>query len=965
MVFGFLGFWVLVFRFRFRFPLSSLRGSVSFADDPRATRLTDASHTQKNPSTVSSCFPFDSHDAQRADVVEDPCGRLACLVAETAARHLSSRAFVAAARREAASAANAAASVAASAEARTEDQTEASAETRAELAAASAAAAVARTLQAGYATLAENALVMLRAAAAATDQTGGQTEGNAESAAKAERAGRRVLAALDGLLAPGAYLRAIAPLLEHDDGRVRRKALRLIAHRLRAAAAAEAARARGAGKTQSRRARSRARAQAHRQASREKRKNAKTPTNDASLDANGDGDVLEEELADEVSAAASLMPRLASLAGADAGASTRAAALGALEAAAVRFGGADFGNDESSKAKSSKARREASAAFAAPLLATSPAMVAALGAPARAVAAAAANATAALVRALGPRALPALPAAVPALFAAARGAAASLQKMSQQKMSTRAFESGADGSDDDEDEKIREVKNDEGHVLVACLRAVTALMDRLGGFLSPHLGDVLALLLSPSLVPDPAEHIRKNVPPAGTDAKASEAFLPEAAEAAETTKTEAAETTKTAAVTAAAHAATLREALPRYAPPRLLLGPLGDAIRAALGDAAGEENASVSDGRVSAAAAAAALRMAASCVAAAGSFPPAHRDALVSMLLRALDVRRSHPPSFDGAAIDLVEGAAAEAFVTAASSLTESAFAPTLATATEWAKARASDPEAARARLSALFRVASALADALRGVFTPLAAPILDLAAAALDPEADGSLGSLGADAKRRRKEKSERKKTEIEAELSFRAECDAWRTRARALGAVRRICAHDSGEIIDAARFNRLHPLVSACLSAKPPAVKPGKGRDASSASSASSFSPPADLADLPDDAALAPGGVGAEAAACIAALIAAAPDDALWKPAHRGALQATRDAAPRARRVAVAALAATTARLEEEFLTLLPESIPYLSELFEDPDEEVEGAARELTATLAELSGEDLKSLMATGGE
>ena len=91
------------------------------------------------------------------------------------------------------------------------------------------------------------------------------------------------------------------------------------------------------------------------------------------------------------------------------------------------------------------------------------------------------------------------------------------------------------------------------------------------------------------------------------------------------------------------------------------------------------------------------------------------------------------------------EGAAAEAFVTAASSLTESAFAPTLATATEWAKARASDPEAARARLSALFRVASALADALRGVFTPLAAPILDLAAAALDPEADGSLGSLGA----------------------------------------------------------------------------------------------------------------------------------------------------------------------------------------------------------------------------
>ena len=82
---------------------------------------------------------------------------------------------------------------------------------------------------------------------------------------------------------------------------------------------------------------------------------------------------------------------------------------------------------------------------------------------------------------------------------------------------------------------------------------------------------------------------------------------------------------------------------------------------------------------------------------------------------------------------------------------------------------------------------------------------------------------------------------------------------------------------------------------------------------------------------------------------------------PAHRGALQATRDAAPRARRVAVARCAA--ARLEEEFLTLLPESIPYLSELFEDPDEEVEerrGAHGDARGAL----GEDLKSLMATGG-
>jgi U3 small nucleolar RNA-associated protein 10 len=50
----------------------------------------------------------------------------------------------------------------------------------------------------------------------------------------------------------------------------------------------------------------------------------------------------------------------------------------------------------------------------------------------------------------------------------------------------------------------------------------------------------------------------------------------------------------------------------------------------------------------------------------------------------------------------------------------------------------------------------------------------------------------------------------------------------------------------------------------------------------------------------------------------------------------------------------------LREEYLALLPEAIPFLSELFEDPDEAVEGAARAFTGRLTELSGEDLKSLM-----
>ena len=57
------------------------------------------------------------------------------------------------------------------------------------------------------------------------------------------------------------------------------------------------------------------------------------------------------------------------------------------------------------------------------------------------------------------------------------------------------------------------------------------------------------------------------------------------------------------------------------------------------------------------------------------------------------------------------------------------------------------------------------------------------------------------------------------------------------------------------------------------------------------------------------------------MAALVAAAPDDALWKPAHRGVLMATRDPKPRSRLLAIAALAAVVDRLQEEYLVLLPE--------------------------------------------
>ena len=725
----------------------------------------------------------------------------------------------------------------------------------------------------------------------------GLAPADAKAAGRMERGGRHVLAALDDLLAPGAYLRALSPLLDHADARVRRKALRLVAHRLRAAAAAAAAAAAGSGRRRRRGERSRDARSRERIKNRAWRRDGSSDAAEAPADA----DETAEEFADEVDAGTALVAKLAALArgtGTGGGGATRQAALVAIDAAAARFAGA--------------------AEASAPLLAAFPAAVDALDAPSRGVVAAAASCFASIVESLGARSLPALPVAVPALFRVANAAAGSLADAKEAAAEAATLAAAAEGDEatDAEAERTALARDDEGRVLVASLRAVDALSRKLGGFLSPYLPDLLRLLLSPALVPA-----------AGfADAEEEGALSISATE-------------RTSATEASAAAAALRARLPETAPPRLLLRPLADAYDAAV----------VAGGARGAASACAALRLMASSAKFAPP-PPAHRDALVASLLKALDVRREPPAGCPPGAVDATEAAAVDAYVGFALTLTETSFVPVFSRTVEWAKARAAEARAARARLAALFRLSAALSDALRAVFTPLAAPLLDLAAAALDPASDPP--APGGPAKKKKRASSGGSVGAADAEAT-RAALDAWRMRTHALACLRRLFANDAGDFLDAGRFEQLHPLVTRQLAATPPTV-------------AAELAP--ELAPLPEaneGAHLHPGGLAAEATACVAAMVAAAPDDALWRPAHRGVLQATRDKSPRARLVALAALEGVVGKLEEEYLALLPEAIPFLSELFEDPDEAVEGAARTLTAKLTELSGEDLKSLMLNGGE
>ncbi len=73
-----------------------------------------------------------------------------------------------------------------------------------------------------------------------------------------------------------------------------------------------------------------------------------------------------------------------------------------------------------------------------------------------------------------------------------------------------------------------------------------------------------------------------------------------------------------------------------------------------------------------------------------------------------------------------------------------------------------------------------------------------------------------------------------------------------------------------------------------------------------------------------------------------------------------ATRSPAVEERLRAVAAIKGLVGRMREEYLLLLPETLPFVAELLEDPEHKVAVVTQRLIKTLEELSGESLEQYL-----
>eukprot|EP00854_Cymbomonas_tetramitiformis_P007348 gene7348-8745_t len=158
------------------------------------------------------------------------------------------------------------------------------------------------------------------------------------------------------------------------------------------------------------------------------------------------------------------------------------------------------------------------------------------------------------------------------------------------------------------------------------------------------------------------------------------------------------------------------------------------------------------------------------------------------------------------------------------------------------------------------------------------------------------------------------------------------WQLRTQVVLAYGQCFAHDTVQFLDKARFDALLPAIVAQLEAVPPS---GGG--------------------LP----------GPEAAQepvvpCLVNMAVAAGADTLWKPLNHAVLLCGRSQHPRTRLLALEVTVALVQRLQEEFLILLPETLPTLSELMEDSEEAIESKCQELLELLEQVSGEDLKSML-----
>ncbi|KAF9190434.1 HEAT repeat-containing protein 1 [Haplosporangium sp. Z 767] len=306
-----------------------------------------------------------------------------------------------------------------------------------------------------------------------------------------------------------------------------------------------------------------------------------------------------------------------------------------------------------------------------------------------------------------------------------------------------------------------------------------------------------------------------------------------------------------------------------------------------------------------------------------------HYKQIFKFFLSAFDYRRMYGQvSERRSTVPVVEDAVINAFMQLVMKLNETLFKPLFLKSLDWAttelqvaKASAEDVQA---RSVFFYKLMNALLEQLKSIVTPYYGYVVDNVIEALTGYANAiKAGSSYED-------------DDNDAENKKREMDELWPWM---ISSLQKCFLHDNDGLWNADRFEKLlHPLVNQLL------VTTNVTQETSSSASGSEWK----LYENRMNNWLVP---------CLGQLAVTLSNDALWKPLNYQVLLKTREDDKNIRLSALKVLQEFYKRLGEEFLILLPETIPFLAELMEDDDHEVEALTQQVIADIEVYLGGSLQ--------
>ncbi|BBM97494.1 U3 small nucleolar RNA-associated protein 10 [Marchantia polymorpha subsp. ruderalis] len=296
----------------------------------------------------------------------------------------------------------------------------------------------------------------------------------------------------------------------------------------------------------------------------------------------------------------------------------------------------------------------------------------------------------------------------------------------------------------------------------------------------------------------------------------------------------------------------------------------------------------------------------------------AYHAKIFNFCLAAFDLRRNSIHFLPN--ISRVENSVVSAIVSLVMKLSETSFKPLFVKVLEWAESEESTGVSVAGksvdRNIVFYKLVNQLAEKLRSVFVPYFQYLLN-----------GCVQYLMSGTIPQKPKKKKKKQVE---ELS--ASSSEWHLRQLVLSSLHKCFLYDTVGFLDTARFEQLLEPVVTQIGVDPP-----------TALSTTKHVPT--VSEMDDTI-----------VSCLGQMALTAGSDLLWKPLNHEVLMKTRMIHERCRLLGLRVVKFLAEHLKEEYLVLLPETIPFLAELLEDEELTVVAKTQEVVKLLEDLSGEDL---------